>query len=316
MAVAALVAAAPGCERAEGSERHLVTPADTALRAAVPFRFDTGNIFVRVLINGTGPHDFLLDTGSPVTALDRGLVARLGLEATEMGYASGAGGDSVRAERVEGVAVRVGTEDAAPDGAAVLPLDSLMSPNADRTVDGIVGFPFFRERVVELDFPADTLRVYEPAGYTYDGPGRRITMTVRDGWALVDGVADLPGIGPTPVNLMVDLGSRGNVLFTTPFVRRHRLDGFLEDTARATLGMGIGGAARFLLARIDGLQLGSMWVPDVVAGFSTGRALPFAQFGGVLGTGLLSRYRVILDYPGEEMILEEPGGDPASPRRP
>ncbi|MFB6240299.1 MAG: hypothetical protein ABEJ46_01820, partial [Gemmatimonadota bacterium] len=221
--------------------------------------------------------------------------------------ASGAGGDSVPASRVDGVAVRIGDEDAAPDGAFVLPLDSLMSPAADRTVDGVVGYPFFRGRVVELDFPAGSLRVHEPGAYAYGGSGHRIPMTVRDGWPRLEAVADLPGVGPTPVELLVDLGSRGNVLFTTPFVRRYRLDGVLRDTARATLGMGLGGEARFLLAPIDGLQLGTMWLPDLVAGFSTDRALPFRQFGGVIGTGLLSRYRVILDYPGEELILEEPG---------
>lgn len=286
--------------------------ADTTVRTSVPFRFDLGNLFVEVFINGTGPHDFLLDTGSPVTAMDRGLAQRLGLTIESVGTASGAGGDSVPAGRVEGVGVRLAGEDAAPDGVYVLPLDSLMSPTSDRRVDGVVGYPFFRDRVVELDFPAGSVQVHDAKRFRYTGPGHRLPMTVRDGWALLEAVADLPDVGPTPVELMVDLGSRGNVLFTTPFVRRYRLDRALRDTARATLGMGLGGAASFLLARIDGLQIGSLWLPDVVAGFSTGKALPFAHFGGVLGTGILRQYRVVLDYPRGEMILEELERDSAS----
>jgi len=287
------------------------TAADTTVRTVVPFRMDTGNLFVQVLVNGTGPHEFLLDTGSPVTVLDHGLARRLGLTIESAGSASGAGGDSVPAGRVEGVGVQVAGEEAAdPDGVYVLPLDSLMSPTADRTVDGVVGYPFFRDRVVELDFPAGSVRVHDAQRFRYTGPGHRLPVTVEDGWVLLDAVADLPDLGPTPVELMVDLGSRGNVLFTTPFVRRYRLHRSLRDTARATLGMGLGGAARFLLARIDGLQLGSLWLPDVVAGFSTDRALPFTHFEGVLGTGILSRYRVVLDYSRGEMILEEVDGDP------
>ena len=279
---------------------------DTTVRTSIPFRLDRGNLFVEVLINGTGPHDFLLDTGSPVTALDWGVARRLGLEVESVGTASGAGGDSVPAGRVRGVAVQVDGEEAADeDGVYVLPLDSLMSPAADRQVDGVVGYPFFRDRVVEIDFDARLVRVHDPERFSYTGPGHRLPIRVRGGWPLLEAVADLPDVGPTPVELMVDLGSRGNVLFTTPFVRRYRLHQSLRDTARATLGMGLGGAARFLLARIDGVQLGSLWIPDVVAGFSTGRALPFGQFGGVLGTGLLRHYRVVMDYRREEMILEE-----------
>lgn len=283
--------------------------ADTTVRVSVPFRLDANNPFIDVLVNGSGPHNFLLDTGSPVTALDRGLVERLGLEIEPAGMASGMGGDSVPAGRVEGVAVRVNGEEAAPDGAWVLPLDSLMSPAANRTVDGIIGYPFFRDRVVELDFPGGYVRVHDPGPFRYAGGGHRLEMAVSGGWPLLEGVADLPGLGPTPVELMVDVGSRGNVLFTTPFVRRHRIEEFLQDTARATVGMGIGGAGSFLLAHIDGLQLGSLWVPDVVAGFSTGGALAFTQFDGILGTGVLGRYRVILDYTRGELILEEAGAD-------
>lgn len=306
VAAGAVALAAPGPGHGSTPVRAPGAAADTTVRASIPFRVDHGNLFVEVLINGTGPHDFMLDTGSPVTAMDRGLARKLGLEIESAGMASGAGGDSVPAGRVRGVGVRLDGEEAAgDDGVYVLPLDSLMSPMADRTVDGVVGYPFFRDRVVELDFDATALRVHDPERFRYAGPGHRLSMRVRGGWALLEAVADLPELGPTPVELMVDLGSRGNVLFTTPFVRRYRLDRALQDTARATVGMGLGGAARFLLARIDGVQLGSLWIPDVVAGFSTGEALPFGQFGGIVGTGILGRYRVVMDYRREEMILEE-----------
>ena len=315
--VGAVALAAPGPGHGSTPVRASGAVPDTTVRASIPFRVDHGNLFVEVLINGTGPHEFLLDTGSPVTAVDRGLARKLGLDIESVGMASGAGGDSVPAGRVRGVGIRLDGEEVADDeGAYVLPLDSLMSPTADRTVDGVVGYPFFRGRVVELDFDAGVLHVHDPERFRYAGPGHRLSMRVRGGWALLEAVADLPDIGPTPVELMVDLGSRGNVLFTTPFVRRYRLDQSLRDTARATVGMGLGGAARFLLARIDGVQLGSLWIPDVVAGFSTGQALPFVQFGGILGTGVLRHYRVVMDYHREEMILEEIDSDASDAEAP
>ncbi|MFB6240300.1 MAG: hypothetical protein ABEJ46_01825, partial [Gemmatimonadota bacterium] len=84
------LAAAAACCRAEGGMRLPDVPTrpgllrgaaaagpappDTSVRTTVPFRFDSGNVFVSVMINGTGPHEFLVETGSPVTVLDRGVV--------------------------------------------------------------------------------------------------------------------------------------------------------------------------------------------------------------------------------------------------
>jgi hypothetical protein len=60
--------------------------ADVPGPAVVPFHFVRGfAVVVPVTVNGSGPYDFMLDTGSTVTAVDRELARQLALDVREQG---------------------------------------------------------------------------------------------------------------------------------------------------------------------------------------------------------------------------------------
>jgi hypothetical protein len=60
--------------------------ADVPGPAVVPFHFVRGfAVVVPVTVNGSGPYDFILDTGSTVTAVDRELARQLALDVQEQG---------------------------------------------------------------------------------------------------------------------------------------------------------------------------------------------------------------------------------------
>jgi predicted aspartyl protease len=60
--------------------------ADVPGPAVVPFHFVRGfAVVVPVTVNGSGPYDFMLDTGSTVTAVDRELARALALDVQERG---------------------------------------------------------------------------------------------------------------------------------------------------------------------------------------------------------------------------------------
>lgn len=55
----------------------------------VPYRLtDTKHILIRAKINGKGPYNFILDTGSPALFLSTDLARKLGIEADKRGWAS------------------------------------------------------------------------------------------------------------------------------------------------------------------------------------------------------------------------------------
>ena len=65
----------------------------TAARAEVPLRWDaTGHVVVPTIVNGTGPVDFILDTGADEAGVFSWLAKRLNLPAAASGELSGATG--------------------------------------------------------------------------------------------------------------------------------------------------------------------------------------------------------------------------------
>lgn len=93
-----VVSAAVGCVQARPATRPMVRagtirPPVTALieppeppSFSLPMRVVNSNggtlVFVPVRVNGNGPYDFVLDTGSSNSSVDRSLVRRLGLPRT------------------------------------------------------------------------------------------------------------------------------------------------------------------------------------------------------------------------------------------
>jgi len=56
---------------------------------AIPFHSVNRQMIVAVSINGSGPYDFLVDTGSQVTVLDRSIAAQLHIRATRKADVTG-----------------------------------------------------------------------------------------------------------------------------------------------------------------------------------------------------------------------------------
>ena len=183
------------------------TPASPDGRSAsIPFDFYDNHVYVPATVEGTGPRSFLLDTGATVTAVDWSVAGRLDLPLRDPGASRGAGAATLRNARLPGVSVRVGGLDASGGAPLAMPLDSVIGPHTGRAAPGLVGFPFFRERVVEVDFDGRCVRVHDPDEFRYRGDGVVLPMQVRDGWAHVDGVLGLADGRRVEADLMVDTG--------------------------------------------------------------------------------------------------------------
>lgn len=137
-------------------------PADTAA-GEVPFRLIGPNdaaLVVPVHINGSGPYDFVFDTGATLTCVDPTLVEDLALEEVPVvpGIGIGAGG----AERLSVVAIdsmRIAAARVSDLRACVLDLAQARRFGVD--VHGLVGLNFMQPFRITLDFQNGLMRIVD-----------------------------------------------------------------------------------------------------------------------------------------------------------
>lgn len=118
-------------------------------------------ILVSAYINGKGPVDLILDTGSTITCLDDSLVEQLKLPARRGAVGVGAGiGISGPLKLVRVDSLRVGAAAASDLTACSLNMSSLqrISPGAR----GLLGLNFLREFRVNIDFERGVLQLVKP----------------------------------------------------------------------------------------------------------------------------------------------------------
>ncbi|HEX6941165.1 MAG TPA: retropepsin-like aspartic protease [Longimicrobiales bacterium] len=135
-------------------------PADTAA-GEVPLRLVGPNdaaLVVPVHIDGTGPYDFVFDTGSTLTCIDPELAGRLGLEEQPVGPGVGIGAGG--AERLSVVAVdsiRIGRAVVTDVLACVIDLEIARRFGLD--VHGLVGLNFMKPFRITIDFGRGVIRI-------------------------------------------------------------------------------------------------------------------------------------------------------------
>jgi membrane-associated protease RseP (regulator of RpoE activity) len=104
----------------------------------------------------------------------------------------------------------------------------------------------------------------------------------------------------------VDTGSRGALTVMYPFATAHDLVGKYHATRRATVGYGVGGPSKALLARAGKLVIGPVSIDVPVTEIVTDKAgaAEAARTAGNIGGDLLKRFTLTLDYAHQTVWLE------------
>jgi len=284
----------------------LLAAAPAAPLADVPFDDAFGLVFFDASIGDSGPLSFMLDTGFDTSVLNADVAARLGMKLAEVKSEAAPGGAidvgmlppvtlGIGALRIEGVRL------------STVPLTSLAG-FVGRPLDGILGHDVLESRVVEIDYPARRLRFRAAEGYEHEGPGQVLPVTFRDSQTLVTAGVEMPGGRTVFGSFKVDTGSFVAGL-NLNFVRDSRLigPGIAELRVR---GVAVGGDTESRLFRAAAFVLGTDRVERPLLGYTVDSAgFENRADAGTLGGALLSRHRLILDYPRRRIILER--GDPA-----
>lgn len=273
----------------------------------IPFELYHNRVYLPVRVNGSGPYTMILDTGAAETFVSAKVADELKLAHQGSAQVRGNGEGVARFPLAKNVNFSVGEAALLEKTIVIYNYDDL-EKHEGRAIDGTLGVNFFHKYVVEIDYAARKLRVYDPASFSYSGAGTVVPLRMLNNstMALFDArIVGTEGQAAMDAHLAVDSGTYSALRLFRPFVERHALIG--EGRGQfASFGFGAGGEFRQVTGRVAGLEIGGVKIMNPVADFSTDTrgVTATANYDGTIGGDILRRFTVTLDYSRARMILE------------
>ncbi|HEX4294363.1 MAG TPA: aspartyl protease family protein [Rhizomicrobium sp.] len=279
-----------------------VTLSDTTIaggdETTFPFHLYNNHIYADVSVNGKGPYQFIFDTGG-VNLLTPPLVSELGLKSEGQMQGNGAGDGHMDVGLTKVSSLKLGNATVKDQVFTVMALNS-MSKVEGVGMPGMVGFETFRRFVTRVDYGASTITLIKQAAFDPKDAGTAIPFAFNGN--NIDAPAAYDGVKGT---FTIDTGSRASLTLNGPFVAANKL-GAKGKSVDAVTGWGVGGPTRSVALRGGTLMLDAMRIDAPVVELSTDKGGAFAETAtsGNIGSGVLKRFVVTLDYEHTTMYLK------------
>jgi PDZ domain/Aspartyl protease len=269
--------------------------------ARIPLEIDNNIIFLKVRVNGSRPLKFVFDTGASVSGINSALLAELGLKPGRQAQGTATGGN-IQVGLINGVSLSV--EGAEVANQIIASLSLAETPCVE--FDGFIGYDFINQFIVEIDYQAKVINLYDRRTYVYSGQGRIVPLVLagrRTPLVLTNITVDR---GRSIVSrLELDTGGDSAFIINSPFVKRHEL---MRSLSRSVAGsqVGAGGEQKLVVGRVKNVQLGPFTIDSPILSLSqdTQGFGASEESDGILGGEVLRRFKVILDYSRQRLILE------------
>lgn len=270
----------------------------------LPFEFYRNEIILQVKIDGNHPLNMMLDTGTDPSVIDLNTAKELGLKLKPLGVAaSGGGADANPTYATRLPAVVVG-------GLTVKNLETLaidlskVSERLGKPLHGVLGHSLLKGRIVQIDYPHRTLRIYSQSPFTKaTNTAKRTVLSFHyDDNVLVDEVF----VNGKKVVANIDTGSNGSFNLTPAAVAYLGLEEEFKR-ARISTSVGFNGVAENREGELSNVTIGGISVdkPAVVF-FGKGTGRDKKPWGINIGNGFLKDFVVTVDYRSKLITLERP----------
>ena len=300
-----------GCAAAQDPSPPTTPTASTRPAAAplaeVPFTLHQNAVIVPAVINGNQPVQLLLDTGWGPLAMVSTSAQRLKLPL-----------DAPRANnlrRAQVTSLAIGDAVVSNPVVEVFPAEELaplIGPH-----DGVLSTAFFRDMVLQIDYPAGVVRFFKswpvasaPSGGAADNASTTVPMVLAPRIGALP-FTDAIRVDGKAARALFDTGGAGGFLAMPQLVERAGLQPLPEeDGPRVGIGMLSDGQMvqqRVQFAKVGRIEVGSIAVdsprvilaPAALAGDDWGHDL-------IIGYGFMRNYVVTFDYPGRTVTLTRP----------
>ncbi|WP_378177495.1 PDZ domain-containing protein [Aquimarina sp. SS2-1] len=182
------------------------------------------------------------------------------------------------------------------------------SPMMGFPVHGIIGYDFFKEFILNINYTKEVVKIYNPSLYKYKkckkcyktdldlSNGRRRPL-IKAKYEADTGLID--------VNLLLDSGSSSALwLFKNPEINLTVPKDSFEDF----LGKGFNGDIYGKKTKVKGLHIGAYKVREVTASFPDSlyiQGISLQNRQGSIGGSVLKRFNLIIDYPNQKITFKK-----------
>jgi len=279
----------------EGNRKHVI----------IPFRMIRDMVIIKLNINGKGPFNFIMDTGVGLMLItDPKLVDSINIPKKRTIKISGLGkGEDYEAYITSALNVEIPGLISYDVGAAILKTDHFgLSNFAGIAVHGLLGYEFFNNLAVKIDFSDSTITVSRPKDSRLFRKGYKIPLTIEERKPYLQAKVIFPNGITSNEKLILDIGA-GHPLSLNNIIQKQ---GLPKKFISANLGVGLTGPIDGFISRVKELDLGRYKIKDVITSYPVGGniAMPEDKRDGNLGMGILKRFTMIIDYPDSALYLK------------
>lgn len=261
---------------------------------------------------------FLLDTGINTTILfNYGYLDSTAVNNTSVIYLKGLGaGKPARAIKSSNNSIRFGEISGRNQTLYVISGEAAqISKRLGVVVNGVLGYDFFKDLIVEFNYKRKFLKAYTPESYKYRKCRRCIDVPVNfhENKPYITLKYSDSLVKDNEVVLLVDSGSSDAVWL---FPDKERKIEIPEKSFTDFLGFGISGSIYGERSRIESLEIGKYTLREVNSSYPQSVYLTgvksFEERDGSIGSQILRRFHLVIDYPAENFRFK-PNSDFGDP---
>jgi predicted aspartyl protease len=273
----------------------------------IPFEIHNNFMVVQVVINNSIPLKFIFDTGAEYTILSKNIFASaLGLTYDRPIRLIGADLNQVLIAHVSNnVKLKIGAAVAQSQDILILSDDYFkIDEYVGIEIHGIVGADLFRNLVLKIDYKHNSIFLQRSS--SFHPPKRKwkeIPVSIEKHKPYIIAQATL-GDRKSDLKLLIDTGASLSLLLHTNMSPDIQLP---ENIIQGSMGRGLGGIIEGYLGRVNRLAFGDFFFTNVITNYQdVSDAVDLESISGrngILGTSLISRFNLIIDYPKEKLYL-------------
>ncbi|HNS16644.1 MAG TPA: aspartyl protease family protein [Bacteroidales bacterium] len=276
-------------------------------RMSVTFENLNNLVVMPVKINGLLPSKFILDSGVSLTLLtEKALCDILEIPCDRRISLPVIGLlDSITGCIATGVKIDLPGVKSHGQNLVVLDEDYLnLKSFLGNNVQGIIGYDLFRNFVVDVDYINKIVTLIQPGHFRPPRKYEKISVEMISNRPYIQCEAtDENGYSHT-LTMLVDLGASFAIMFE---IDSAQVVGIPSTNLETVVGRGLGGDIAGYVGRIKQFKIGSYVLDDVIASFydkyRTHDVIPEVRQGAI-GGDVLSRFQLIIDYPGKAIYLK------------